>query len=134
MVVRNPSLAKTLLQAANRSPCNYRIGAVAFDKKGDVLGNVSNTFRRGSVFYGEQNRKGTGLHAEARLIKRYKGNIKTILIMRIGNSGNILPIDPCPACAKLAEKFGIKIVTVMGRKTKLLGGHKIRLLEDKRHD
>jgi len=118
MVIRNRLLAKTLIQTAVHSPCNYRIGAIAFDKKGDVLGNACNTFRMGSKFIGEQNRKGTGFHAEARLIKRYKTNIKTILIMRIGNSGNILPINPCPACAKLAEKLGIKIVTVMGRNGK----------------
>ncbi len=118
MVIRNPSLTKTLIQAAIHSPCNYRIGAIAFDKKGDVLGNACNAFRMGSKFIGEQNRKGTGFHAEARLMKRYRSNIKTILIMRIGNSGNILPIDPCPACAKMAEKLGIKIVTVFGRKTK----------------
>lgn len=115
VVRKNPSLAKTLIQTAIHSPCNYRIGAIAFDKKGDVLGSACNMFRDGNKFFGEQNRKGTGFHAEARLIKRYKGNIKTILIMRIGGSGNILPIDPCPACKKMAEKFGIKIVTVMGR-------------------
>jgi len=112
---RNPTVKRLLFKSASHSPCNYRIGAVALDKKGDVLGNVCNTFRNGDTFYGEQNRRGTGLHAEARLIRRYGKNIKTILIMRIGNSGNLLPIDPCPACANMAAKLGITIDTVYGR-------------------
>ena len=63
-------------------------------------------------------RKGTGDHCEARLIRRYRGNIKTIIIMRIGNAGDILPIDPCPACKSLAEKYGITILTINGSQTK----------------
>ena len=108
-------MRRLLFKSAVQSPCNYRIGAVAFDKKGDVLGSASNSFRCGEAFYGEQHRRGTGLHAEARLIRRYGRGIRTILIMRVGHSGNVLPIDPCPACSKMAEKLGIDIVTVFGR-------------------
>lgn len=115
MTAKDPSVQRLLYKSASQSPCNYRIGAIAFDKKGDILGNVCNTFRSGDAFYGEQHRRGTGLHAEARLIRRYGKNIKTILIMRIGNSGNILPIDPCPACSNMAAKLGIVIDTVYGR-------------------
>jgi hypothetical protein len=45
-------------------------------------------------------------------MERYGTNIKTIIIMRIGNAGDILPIDPCPKCAKLAAKYGITIIPV----------------------
>ncbi len=117
-MIAKPPIVNRLFRTAMLSPCNYRISAVAFDKKGDVLGNTFNTFRNGDVFAGDQHRTGAGLHAEARLMKRYGKNIKTILIMRIGNSGNILPIDPCPACKRMAKKLGIKIVTVFGRGNK----------------
>lgn len=115
VISKNPALSSLLIKSALQSPCKYHIGAIAFDKKGDILGNTCNTFRGGECFIGTQDRRGTGLHAEARLIRRYGRNIKTILIMRIGRSGDILPIDPCPSCAKIAANLGIDIITVLGR-------------------
>ena len=115
MKKKERGLSDMLRKTVERSPCTYRISAIALDKKGDVLGIVHNGFRNSESFMGEQGRKGTGLHAEARLIRRYGQNIKTILIMRIGNSGNVLPIDPCPACAKMADKLGINVLTTLGK-------------------
>ena len=45
-------------------------------------------------------------------MKKYGARIKTIIICRVGNSGNLLPIDPCSACAELAGKLGITIVSI----------------------
>jgi hypothetical protein len=58
-------------------------------------------------------RAGTAEHCEKRLIARFGKRIHTIVICRIGRSGELRPIDPCPSCKKTAAKYGIKIVSVM---------------------
>jgi len=94
---------------ARQSSSQYRIGACAISKKGDILGFAMNTPQRpGAVLEG----KYTGQHAEAALIKRYGENIKTIIVSRIGLGGDLRPIEPCEKCAKLAKKYNIKIVPV----------------------
>lgn len=108
-------IKRLLFHAASRSPGRFRIGGIAFDKKGDILGVAHNSFRKDNVVGA---RRGTGEHCEARLIRRYHKNIKTIIIMRIGNAGDILPIDPCPSCKALADKYGIQILTISGSRTK----------------
>ena len=108
-------IQKILHQAAQNSPGRFRIGGIAFDKKGEILGIAHNSFHRNNL---TGDRKGTGDHCEARLIRRYRDNIKTIVIMRIGNAGDVLPIDPCPACQALCDKYGITILTIRGSKTK----------------
>lgn len=108
-------IKKLLFNAACKSPGRFRIGGIAFDKKGEILGIAHNSFHKNNL---TGDRKGTGDHCEARLIRRYRDNIKTIVIMRIGNAGDILPIDPCPACQALCDKYGINILTISGSKTK----------------
>ena len=88
----------TLLQekAAN-SPCTYRISAVAFDKKGEILGHVTNSHSKNWNVLEKcgVGRAGTSEHAERRLLQRYRDLVKTIVICRIGRSGEIRPINPC---------------------------------------
>lgn len=105
----NPALMDMLLKKASQSISKYKISAIAFDNKGDILGTVTNTYNCSW----KAPRKGTGRHAERRLISRYGKLIKTILICRVGLAGDILPIDACPTCQKVADKLGIKIVSVM---------------------
>lgn len=98
-----------LFKKATQSPSKYRISAIAFDKKGDILGVASNTYSK----FGIQNsNKFMGVHAERALMERYGRNIKTIVIMRIGHGGAIRPVDPCRVCAGIAKKLGIKIISV----------------------
>jgi len=97
-------LREMLVKKANQSLCTFRVSAIAFNKKGEAIGTSYCKFRMAG--------KGKGIHAEESLIKRYSSNIKTIFICRIGRSGDILPIDPCPKCQKLAEKYGIKIISI----------------------
>jgi hypothetical protein len=104
----NPSLITLMKNKASRSPSKIKISAIAFDNKGDILGTVTNSFNNWEI-----PRKSTGKHAERTLIARYGELIKTILICRVGLGGNILPIDPCPTCQKVAKKYGIKIVSVL---------------------
>ena len=58
---------------AEQSTCKYRVSAVGFDHKGNMLGTSFNRPR----FC----RYGGSVHAEANLIGRYGKNLKTILTM-----------------------------------------------------
>lgn len=105
---RNNNLIALLKKQAEKSPSSYRIGGIAVSNKGNILGTAFNSFRNEQVTPG----RGSGKHCEADLIRRYGRRISTIIIMRIGNSGNVLHIDPCSTCQKLADKFGIKIKSI----------------------
>lgn len=110
----NPTNIELLKEKACHSPCTYRISAIAFDSKGDILGHVTNSHSENwnVIEKFSEGRAGTGTHAERRLLKRYKNLVKTILICRVGHSGKIRPIDPCPVCQKVAKKYGAKIISV----------------------
>jgi len=88
----------------------YHISCVALNKKGEVLGYTTNAFRKdriNPIF-------GSGLHAESIACAKYFGaGAKTLIIMRVGNNGDMLPIDPCEDCQKMANKLGIKIISIM---------------------
>lgn len=108
-------LEQLLKEKASHSPCTYRISAVAFDRKGDILGHVTNSHSVNWNILEKQKvgRAGTAFHAERRLLAQYGQLIKTIVICRVGRGGDLRPIDPCPACQKAASKYGIKIVSLM---------------------
>lgn len=91
---------------AKQSSCRYKIAAIGINKKGEVIGSAINKPRF--------DRRFGGLHAEVNLIRQYQRKLKTIVICRVGNSGNLLPIDPCENCLELAEKLGIKIISIKG--------------------
>ena len=109
------ALEKLLKEKALHSPCTYKVSAIALDAKGDILGHVTNTHSKGWDILEKQEvgRPGTAFHAEKRLIQQYSQLIKTIVICRVGRSGELRPIDPCPACKRTADKYGIKIVSLM---------------------
>jgi cytidine deaminase len=106
----NQAVLHRLWKKAKQSPSQYRIACVAMNKKGEVIGYTTNKFRKDEI----NPVIGSGLHAEAFAMARYYPlGIKTLLIMRIGLSGDILPIDPCEDCQKMAKKLGVKIESVM---------------------
>jgi len=109
-----PSVVTILKEKAQRSCCTYRISAIAFDKKGNVLGHATNSHSKNWNVLEKchQGREGTGTHAERRLFERYGSNVKTVLICRIGRSGELRPIEPCPVCQKVAKKYGAKIISI----------------------
>lgn len=110
----SPNLVSLLKEKASHSDCTYKISAVAFDKKGNVLGHMCNKHSDWDVIEKENGigRAGTAKHAERLLMQRYSGAVKMIVIARVGHGGNLLSIDPCQACQKIAKKYGIKIVSV----------------------
>lgn len=106
----NPTIMRRLWKKAQSSPSQYRIACVALNKKGDVLGYTTNKFRKDQI----KPLIGSGLHAESYAMARYYPfGLKTLVIMRIGNGGDILPIDPCEDCQKMARKLGVTIKSIM---------------------
>jgi len=112
-----PNISNTLIEFLKRkaihSDCSYKVSAVCFDKKGNVLGSVTNKHSSWDVVRKTGiGRAGTAKHAERLLISKYGKNIKTIVIARVGQSGELRSIDSCPTCRKVAKKYGIKIISV----------------------
>lgn len=94
-----------LKKKAKDTPCKFKVSAIGFNTKGEIVIKTSNRPRF--------SRFGGGIHAETKIFKLAKRkNIKTILICRVGKTGNILPIDPCNRCKTIADKLGIKIISV----------------------
>lgn len=106
---KNKNILFRLQKKAATSPSQYRISCVALNKKGEVIGYTTNKFRKDRI----KPLIGSGCHAESLAIaKFYPFGLKTLLIMRIGNAGDILPIDPCEDCQKMAAKYGVTIQSV----------------------
>ena len=101
-----------LIRKAEQSTSTYRIGAIAFDRRGKYLGRSCNKTCNKFDVHG----KSRSFHAEMILMNRYGNRIGTIVICRIGGSGDLLPIDPCPVCLSKAEKLGITITTIQRKK------------------
>ncbi|MFW6272679.1 MAG: hypothetical protein ACOC2U_02730 [bacterium] len=102
--MKNPILIKKAVKKAITSDCRFKVSALGFNAKGDFIGSKTN-IRRFEC-------KGGGLHAEINLIHEYGAKVRTIVICRVSKSGNLLPIDPCPNCQKVADKLGIKILSI----------------------
>lgn len=102
----NPHKLRSRIKSkGSKSLCNYRVVAIALDKKGKFIGIKSNRPRNGL-----NNNYRNSYHAEELLIHSMKAEIiDTILIGRIEKSGNFLPIDPCKDCQELADRYNIKI-------------------------
>lgn len=98
------NVAERLRKKAGQSICTYKVSAIGFNRKGDYIGHSINVSR----FM----RQGGGKHAEMRLLQRYGNKISTIFIARFGKSGNFLPINACQCCQKVADKLGVRIVSV----------------------
>lgn len=102
-------IKERLFTKANASRCEFRISAIAFDKRGEFIGQAFNSRREGlKAKYG----KGRGVHAEMKLMHEYGNRIKTIVISRIGNGGDWLPIKCCPKCQAVANKLGITVFAI----------------------
>ena len=107
------AIREFLKEKASHSPCAYRVSGIAFSKKGNVLGYCTNSHSKWQVLSKTPiGRSGTAEHCERKLIRQFKNRIHTIVICRIGRSGELRPINPCKTCSKLALKYGITIKTI----------------------
>ena len=80
------------------------VAAIAYTRKGNVLGTALSA---PSNIPGIRQK-----HAEGILMGRFGRASHKIIIIRIDRAGNLLPIEPCSACKKLAERLGIIIEEV----------------------
>lgn len=102
-----PEHIKTIAKRkAMQSDCNYRVSAIAINRRGEIINSTTNKHR----FDG----KGKGLHAEMQLMSANPKGIKHIIICRVGKGGMLLEIDPCPMCQEKANELGIKITSIKG--------------------
>ncbi len=94
------------INKALQSCCTFRISALGFNKRGELVFSATNISRF--------DRKGGSVHAEMQVMKQAKRKgIYTIIICRTNNNGDLLPIEPCENCKKIADKLGIKIISIM---------------------
>lgn len=89
---------------ALQSPCRYKISALGFNGKGECIYRACNRPRF--------SRKGGGVHAEMDVMANAGPSLRYILICRVNNSGDLMPIDPCTMCKEKANELGIKITTI----------------------
>ena len=80
------------------------VTAIAISKKGNVLGTTCNN---PSNVPGMRHK-----HAEGILMARFGKSIYKIFILRVGRGGNLLPIEPCEQCLKLALRLGVTIESI----------------------
>ncbi len=97
-------IKKILTSKASKSICHFKVAALGIDHKNQFLGCTFNVPRF--------SRRGGGIHAEMQLMKKFNKRLKKILILRLGQSGDILPINPCNVCSTKAKELGIKIQSI----------------------
>lgn len=103
--MKHPHIVRRARKKASQSICKFKVAALGFNRDGVCV--MARTNR--PMF----NRKGGGIHAEARLLAvAQKKGIVEILICRVSPGGTFLLIHPCSTCQAIADKLGVKIHTV----------------------
>jgi tRNA(Arg) A34 adenosine deaminase TadA len=100
----NDAIQLLALKKASQSSCRFKVSAIGFNRKGDLIGTAVNQHRI--------SKPGCSIHAEIALIKKMGRNLSTIIICRTNKTGGILPIHPCKTCANIASRYGIVIKTI----------------------
>lgn len=95
------NVLKWMKHKSKQSLCTYRVVAVGFSRKGNVIGI--------RMSMPQKNRNNALGHAEYQLMTRYGRKLNKIVIARFNGSGKQLPIEPCKNCSGLAERLGITI-------------------------
>lgn len=99
------SIEEIAVKKAQQSICKYKVSAIGFDRYGNIIGTAMNKPRFNHV--------GGSKHAEMNLMRKYGQKLKTIIICRSNNSGDVIHIDPCGACKRKADDLGIKIKSIV---------------------
>lgn len=100
----NSQIIQRAKRIASKSLCRYKVGAIGFNHKGEI---ISSSFNKPRFC-----REGGSVHAEMHVMKISPPSLKSILICRVGLSGNLRPIHPCKTCQQKADELGIKILTI----------------------
>jgi cytidine deaminase len=94
-----------LWRYAHKSPCRYRIAAMAISHKGEIIAMATNKQRFMTT--------GGGIHAEINVLRKCKAEgIAKLFLVRIGAGGAVRPIKPCQRCQKLLNKLNITVVSM----------------------
>jgi hypothetical protein len=104
MLKLNPHIIKIAKSKALQSHCRYKVSALGFNRKNDLIDYVKNEHRWEG--------KGRGSHSEMIIMLHNPTSLKSIIICRVNKKGDFLPIDPCKTCAEKAKELGIKIYTI----------------------
>ena len=101
----NRETIQIAINKAKQSPSKYRVSAMALDKQGKILATAINRPRF--------DRHGGGVHAELAVLKKTKTrHVKSIIICRVGATGELLPIDSCHRCRRVLDRLGIKVYSI----------------------
>lgn len=94
------TIVPRMIRAALRvKQCRYRIVAVGIDNRNRIISIATNAPRLPL----------RGLHAEERVIHMSPRSLRRIMLLRVGSKGNLLKIDPCRNCQRLADKRRVSI-------------------------
>lgn len=97
------TLHTRMIRAALKvTECRYRVAAAGIDHRNRIIGIKVNSPKH--VMRGD--------HAEERLMREMPRSLKRIVIIRVNSKGEMLPIDPCVTCARIADKLGVTIEKV----------------------
>jgi len=97
-------IIETIKKKATQSYCRFKVAAIGFDERGEILATAVNRPRLDKF--------GGGSHAEMVVLQKAGRRVKSMIICRVGNSGELLPIHCCPSCKKVLEKMKIKVSTI----------------------
>ena len=103
----NPIPIGIAIREASKSPMQIRVGAVLF-KDRTILG----TGYSHHPTYSNPDKR-TSIHAEQATLVGLRHDIisgSDIVIVRLGKSGNLLPVQPCERCVALLKKKGVRKV------------------------
>lgn len=95
-------------KALNQNICKYKISALGFNKKGELIYKAFNKPSKKSF----NEKKGDGIHAEMTVMLKSGPSLHSILICRVNSSGDLLPISPCKSCQQKADELNIKIYSL----------------------
>lgn len=93
------------IKKAQQTTCRYRVFAIGFNSRGDIIGISCNKRRF--------DREGGSIHAEMELVKNHGRKIRSMLIGRVNSSGKLLPIECCDSCKKILDRYKIKVRTIL---------------------
>ena len=101
-----PSLLERMRKKGLNVSNNYKVVVAAFTKRGNCLGIVSNSYRKDNITPA----RFSGYHSEMKALHKWGPAVDTLVLMRVGRSGEIRPIDCCPKCAAVLKKCGVKVL------------------------
>jgi len=96
------------MNKAKQSRCHYAVSAIGFDKHGKIVAVARNTPRS----YPKFNKPGGNIHAELAVLRKGGKRIRSIVLCRVGKSGELKRIDPCKSCMRVLNKNEIKVLTL----------------------